>query len=114
MHELSIMTHLLDTVELEAQRAGATRICAVNLVVGERTSFIDDSLLFYFDTLTVGRMSEGAQLHIRRTPMRFHCATCDQEYSPGGAHFRCPRCDKPGQLTSDGSELLIESMEIET
>jgi hydrogenase nickel incorporation protein HypA/HybF len=113
MHELSIMAQLLDTVEAEARRAGASRVRSVNLVVGERTSFVDDALLFYFDTLTAGRLSEGARLHIRRTPMRFHCAACDEAYRPGTAHFRCPRCGQPGQLSSDGNELLIESMEID-
>ena len=114
MHELSIMSYLLDTVEQQAQQSGAQKVLAINLVVGDRASFVDDSLLFYFDMLTPGRLSEGAKLNIRRTPMRFHCATCDDEYAPEAGSFRCPTCGTVGQVTSDGSELLIESMEIET
>lgn len=114
MHELSVMTYLLDTVEEQARKAGASKVCAINLVVGERASFVDDSLLFYFDFLTPGRLCEGAQLIIRRTPMRFHCAGCQHYYEPASGHFRCPGCDRPGQITSDGREMLIESMEIET
>jgi hydrogenase nickel incorporation protein HypA/HybF len=114
MHELSVMSYLLDTVDAEARKAGATKVLSVNLVVGERASFVDDSLLFYFDMLTPGRLSEGAQLCIRRTPMRFHCAVCNDDYAPAADHFRCPRCNTPGQVTSDGTEFLIESMEIET
>lgn len=114
MHELSVMTYLLDTVEEQARRAGARKVCAINLVVGERASFVDDSLLFYFDFLTPGRLCEGARLNIRRTQMSFHCASCGGDYAPAEGHFRCPRCDRPGQITSDGREMLIESMEIET
>jgi len=113
MHELSVMTYLLDTIEQQARIAGARRVLAINLVVGECTSFVDDSLLFYFDMLTPGRLSEGAQLKIRRTPMRFHCATCGSDYTPAGEHFRCPMCHTAGQLAG-GRELQIESMEIET
>jgi hydrogenase nickel incorporation protein HypA/HybF len=114
MHELSVMSYMLDTVEQQAQQSGARRVLAINLVVGERASFVDDSLLFYFDMLTPGRLSEGATLNIRRTPMRFHCAACDNNYAPAAGSFRCPGCGAIGQVTSDGSELLIESMEIET
>lgn len=114
MHELSVMTALLATVEAEARKAGAREVVAINLVVGERTSFIDDSLLFYFEALASGTCAAGARLNIRRTPMRFYCAACASTYQPGGGHFRCPSCGVAGQLTSDGGEFLIESMEIET
>lgn len=114
MHELSVMSYMLDTVEEQAHRSGARKVLSINLVVGERASFVDDSLLFYFDMLTPGRLCAGAKLNIRRTPMRFYCAACDCDYAPPIGSFRCPTCDAVGQVTSDGCELLIESMEIET
>ena len=114
MHELSVMSYMLDTVEQQAQQSGARRVLAINLVVGERASFVDDSLLFYFDMLTPGRLCESAKLNIRRTPMRFHCATCESDYAPATGSFRCPECGTVGQVISAGNELLIESMEIET
>jgi len=46
--------------------------------------------------------------------MRFHCATCDDDYAPATGSFRSPECGAIGQVTSDGCELLIESMGIET
>jgi len=114
MHELSVMTYMLETVEAHAQRIGAKKVLAINLVIGERTSIIDDSILFYFDALTPGTVAEGAHLNVRRTRMQFHCAACDADYTPSGADFQCPRCQTVGQVTDDGSELLIESMEVET
>jgi hydrogenase nickel incorporation protein HypA/HybF len=115
MHELSIMTYLLEAVEEQAQQLGASKVRSINLVMGERAG-MDDSLLFYFDLLTPGTLAEGAQLHIRRTTMRFHCEPCDSEYSPALSRgdFSCPRCGSVGRLTDDGSNLLIESIEIET
>ena len=113
MHELSIMTSILNTVDGQARSSGARKVRSINLVVGERTSFVDDALLFYFDMLTPGTLCEGAQLVVTRTPMRFHCRPCNQAYLPGGGHYRCPTCDTIGQLTSDGSELLLKSVEIE-
>jgi hydrogenase nickel insertion protein HypA len=114
MHELSVISYLIDTVEEQARAAGARRVLAINLVVGERTSFVDDSLLFYFDYLAPGRLCEGAQLNIRREPMRFWCEACSLTFTPAAGHFRCPNCGAPGRLTDEGRELLIESVEIET
>ncbi|MGI8858249.1 MAG: hydrogenase maturation nickel metallochaperone HypA [Thermomicrobiales bacterium] len=114
MHELSVMAYMLESVEAHAQRIGAKKVTAINLVIGERASIIDDSILFYFDALTPGTLAEGAQLNVRRTRMQFHCPTCDADYAPSGVDFRCPDCEAVGQVTDDGSEMLIESMEVET
>lgn len=107
------MSYLLEAVEQEAGKLGAQRVTAINLAVGERAG-IDDSLLFYFDMLTPQTVAEGAQLNIRRTSMSFACEGCGDSYAPRGSDFACPRCGSVGQVVSDGSELLIESIEIET
>lgn len=115
MHEFSIMSYLLEAVEEQARQLKARRVLAINLVLGERAG-IDDSLLFYFDQMTPGTITEGAILNIRRTTMKFHCAACDVDYSPvpARADFACPTCGKVGQLVDDASELLIESIEIQS
>jgi hydrogenase nickel incorporation protein HypA/HybF len=107
------MAYLLESVEEQARQHGARKVVSIQLVMGERASVIDDSLLFYFDLLTPGTLAEGARLAIRRTLMQFSCASCDRAYHPSGADFGCPICGQVGQVTSDGSELIIESIEIE-
>jgi hydrogenase nickel incorporation protein HypA/HybF len=114
MHELSIAVYLLEAVAEHAQQIGARQVLAINLVVGERAGIVDDSLRFSFELLAPGTLAEGAQINTRRTPMRFHCAGCDDDYAPAGETFRCPHCGVAGQVIDDGSELLIESIEIET
>lgn len=113
MHELSVMAHLLERVETHADRLAAQKVVAINLIVGERASIVDDALLFAFDLLTPGTVAEGARLIIQRPPMRFRCPPCDADYHPG-ADFRCPQCGTIGRDAGDGSELLIESLEIVT
>lgn len=113
MHEFSIVSYLLEAVEQEAQKREARRVTAINVAVGERAG-IDDSLLFYFDMLTPDTMAEGAQLNIRRVGMRFACHNCTDDYAPRGSDFSCPQCGTVGRMVDDGSQLLIESFEIET
>ncbi|MGI8643974.1 MAG: hydrogenase maturation nickel metallochaperone HypA [Thermomicrobiales bacterium] len=114
MHEFALMTHLLDAVESHARELEATRVVTINLAVGSRTGVVEDSFAFYFDMLTPGTVAEGAELNMHHTSMRFHCPACHQDYTPVQADFDCPGCHAVGQLTDDGSQLLIESLEIET
>ena len=114
MHELSVMTYLLEAVERKAGEIGARRVLAINLVMGERASVVDDSLLFYFDFLAPGTIAEGAALNVRRTPMLFFCTACARDYPWSGVNFDCPDCGQTGQVKEDGSELRIESIEVET
>jgi len=113
MHELSIMTYLLEAVKDKAQQLQANRVLAINLRAGERAGIVADSMAFYFDMLTPGTVVEGAQLNIRYTPVRFQCRQCDDDYSPANGAFDCPVCGATGQIIDDGSQLLIESIEIE-
>ena len=113
MHELSVMSYLLDEVVGEAQRAHATRVTAINLVIGERAGIVDEALQYCFGVLTSDTLAHGAQLNVTRTRMRFACRACASEYAPALTEFGCPACGVVGQLVSDGTELLIESIEVE-
>jgi len=113
LHEISVLTSILEIVNETARKAGAERVKTVYLIIGERANIIDDSLLFAFGVLSPGTLCEGAELKVTRTGMTFHCPTCEQTYTPNFGHFRCPVCDTPGQVTNDGRELLIESIEVE-
>ena len=46
MHELGIMTGVLDAVQTSAKQAGADRVLKVSLSVGEMTEAIEDALRF--------------------------------------------------------------------
>lgn len=113
MHEFAIMTQLLQAVEQKAQELNAAKVCAINLVVGERMGIVDDSLQFCFDMLTPDTVVAGATLNVRHVATRFLCGACAKTYAPGLADFRCPTCGAVGQITEAGSEFLIESIEIE-
>jgi len=114
MHEFSIVSHLLTVVESEVHKRDASKVRAINLVLGERSGIVDDSLKFYFEMLAAGTLVEGAQINVRRTPMRFHCDACGSDYIPSVADFCCTTCGAMGRVVDDGSRMLIESIELET
>lgn len=114
MHELSVTQSVLDIALAAARDANASRITTVDLLVGELTSFIDDSIQFYFDILSKGTPAEGAILRIRRAAARGTCGQCGHEFrAVAPLSPACPACGSGGVRIIGGGELRIESIEVE-
>lgn len=112
MHELAIAGYLMESVESEAERIGANRVCRIDLLVGDRLGIVDSSLAFCFELLSGGTVAEGAKLSVTHVPTRFRCAE-HGEYCRSGDSFECPRCRRVGEMTPGGGELLVQSLEVE-
>jgi len=113
MHELSITQNILAIVIEHAKRAGARRVTTINLVVGDLTGFVDDSIQFYFDILSPDTPAAGAQLTIQRIPPQVRCRACGQEFAPQNSNWACPQCSAIGGDILQGREFLVESIEVE-
>jgi len=112
MHELPVTEDILRIVAEHAQKAGAAHVTRINLVIGELTSFIDDSIQFYFEMLSPGTPAEGATLHFERVKTRFRCRQCAHEFEPEGRNWMCPSCSALGGDVIAGKEFYVESIEV--
>ena len=114
MHELAVTQSILEIVQRHARQAGAERVTAVNLVIGDLTGFVDDSIQFYFDFMTKDTVAEGAQLRFERIATRVHCHECGAEYTPPDTRlWACPECQALGGEIIAGREFSVSSIEIE-
>ena len=114
MHELSVTQSILDIAVKHAERAGAARILAINVVVGDLTGFVHDSIQFYFDFLSRGTLAAGATLNIERVPARARCRECGAEYHPPDTRlWSCPECGALGGEIVAGREFSVASLEVE-
>jgi len=113
LHELPVTEQILKIVLDRARGADARRVARVNLVIGDLTTFVDESIQFYFDFVSKDTEAEGATLHIRRIPARVRCHECETEFAPNGADWRCPRCGSLGGEVLAGRESYIETIEVE-
>jgi hydrogenase nickel incorporation protein HypA/HybF len=114
MHEMAVTQSIMDIVLRHGERAGAQRIVAVNLVIGELTGFVDDSIQFYFDFLSRDTLADGAQLRFSRVAARVRCHACGSEYAPPDSRlWTCPECDALGGEIMAGREFSVASIEIE-
>ena len=114
MHELSVTQSILDIVSRHAEKAGAKRVLRINLVIGELSSVVDDSVQFYFDFLGKDTVAAGAQLAFERLPVRVRCGACGQEWHPESADWNCPACNQQAQgHVVAGREFYVDSIEVE-
>ena len=113
MHELSVTQGMLEIALRHAQQAGAQRIIHINLVIGDLTSIVDDSIQFYFDFISQDTIAEGAQLVFQRTPATFRCRDCGNTFTPGERDFTCSNCGGMKVKVIAGNEFRVESIEVE-
>ena len=114
MHELAVTQSILEIVLRHAEAAGADRILSVNLIIGELTGFVDDSIQFYFDFLSKDTPAQDAQLIFERIPPRARCQECGADYTPPNSRlWTCPECGALGGDVIAGREFSVASIEIE-
>lgn len=114
MHELAVTQSILDIVLRHAEKADAQRILSINLVIGQLTGFVDDSIQFYFDFLTKDTPAQGAQLNFERVAARVCCPECGSEYTPPDSRlWTCPECGALGGEIIAGKEFFVASIEID-
>ncbi|MEI7849568.1 MAG: hydrogenase maturation nickel metallochaperone HypA [Chloroflexota bacterium] len=113
MHELPITQSLLKIALDNASKANATQITALNIVMGELASMMDDSIQFYWEIIAKDTIAEKAVLNFRRVPAQLQCITCAEKYHPEEKELVCPKCGGAGAKILAGEEFLLESIDVE-
>lgn len=113
MHEASVTEALVKLAGDEAKARGAIKVNAINLVVGETTGYMAESLEFYFRNLSKGTMLEGAKLNVTYVKPKIRCPSCGLLFERKMFSFDCPDCGAQGVMTSVGNEFYIDTMDIE-
>jgi len=131
MHELSVTESMLGVVLRHAQANNATKVSRINMVLGDMSTVMEESVRFYFDiiskeTIAEGAelnftrfdiisketIAEGAELNFTRTKLIGHCGVCGKEFEVVEFDFRCPECQGTETEIISGREFQVESIEI--
>ena len=113
MHELPITEQIIKIAEEHGQKARASKITRIRLVVGERSGYIGESIQMYFDIISKGTLCEGASLEIDPIKPKLLCPACGGLFERLPMRFDCPVCGADGEPTDIGREFFIDSIEVE-
>jgi len=110
MHELSLISALVEEVSRDANERGINRITTVSLAVGKRAHALPHALRFCFDLIKVDTIFADAQLIIEVVPPVFYCERCELSEVHESLWADCARCGLPA-VPVGGTELEIRGYE---
>lgn len=113
MHEMSIVSGILQIVEEQARAADARVINSIELEIGQLAGIELDSLNFCFEAARRDTLAESAELVIRDIPGRGHCPECQKDVP---VDFHLAVCRECGQALVDvfqGRELRVKSINVD-
>lgn len=113
MHEQGIVESLLALVLENAEKAKASRILKIYLVVGELSGVVEESVEFYFSFLSRGTIAAEAELFFMHVPAQLRCRKCGRIFTPEKMNFECPGCHEQQVEIYSGQELYVDSLEVE-
>jgi hydrogenase nickel incorporation protein HypA/HybF len=113
MHELPVAEHILELSLKAAQDANAKGILKIHLAIGQLSSFLDESIQFYWDIIAEDTIAKGAQLEFRRIQAKFKCLNCGLDYYITTDNFSCPSCTSDMVKLISGDEFILEAIDIE-
>ena len=113
MHELAVTESILNIAVRHATQANAVRVTSLQLVIGQLSSLVDDSVQFYWDMISAGTLCEGARLHFERRPAMLQCLDCAQTYALNRELTDCPNCHSARIKVVSGEEFYLDSIEVE-
>ena len=113
MQEFAVTQSILEICLRHAEEASAAKITDINLIIGQFSSIVDDSVQFYWDMIADGTIAHGAVLHFNRIPGEMTCRTCRHVFQPTDQTFECPSCGSIAVRITKGEEFRVESIDVE-
>lgn len=112
MHEYPITKRIIEVANEFAEKNNAVKVKRINLVVGDYSGYVADSVELYFEIIAEGSLCENAELNIERVVPRLKCGNCGELFIRRPFSFQCPACGGEGGPTEIGKEFYIKSIEV--
>jgi hydrogenase nickel incorporation protein HypA/HybF len=114
MHEMAIVSELLEEVLRVAESHQASHIQQVEVRVGALRQVVPEALRLGFEAASRGTLAEGAELKIAEEKIVAVCKACGCMFMPRPDDFVCPQCHQSEPRIVAGNDILLRSMTCET
>ena len=113
MHEVGIAQSILEIVEKEMKKNGASTVNRVRLIIGEFTGIVKEALEFALNIIKKNTSVQNAEFVIETIKLKTYCQKCDQTFvGKEESRFLCPECNGILNIV-EGKELQIDYIDVE-
>jgi hydrogenase nickel incorporation protein HypA/HybF len=112
MSEFQAVQAILQKAIQQAREQGASRIVNLSLVLGEASTYEEESIRSHWEGVSKGTSAEGAILRFRRVQAEVQCMACFTKYHPKDSKLVCPNCASVGAKILAGEEFFIEAVDL--
>ena len=93
MHEVSILSNVMDVVLMYAKESNVREVVSVTLVVGELRDVVDKLMKSCFQFLCRNTIAKDAALHMEKVPLKAQCNQCRLVFPAGIIWARSPQAN---------------------
>jgi hydrogenase nickel incorporation protein HypA/HybF len=113
MHELSVVANLFEILEEKVKEQNGKRIILVKLQIGALAGIVPELLATAFDIYKKDTIAAEAELKIKTIPLKVQCKDCQKVIIKDDFIFICDHCGSTNLETLEGTEMILEKMDIE-
>lgn len=113
MHEVSLAHAVWRQVTAEMEKHPGRRLMGVHVAVGALSGAAPELLEFALGLLVAESQWPQAAIDVRDEPVLLVCRGCGHEYPMDEMRLRCPACGSADIEPVRGTELRLESLEVE-
>jgi hydrogenase nickel incorporation protein HypA/HybF len=113
MHELSVVANLFEILEEKVREKKGKKIFSVKLQVGALAGVVPELLMTAFDIYKKDTIASEAELEIKKVPLKVQCKDCHKVMVKDDFIFICDHCGFTNLKTLEGTEMILEKMDIE-
>jgi len=123
MHEVSIVSTLVDAVIKELGKYRVTKVNSITVIIGDLTNLGEEQMSFAYEIVTRGTILEGSEFIIEHEPIELRCKSCgfegpakilkDPDFDTHSIPvLACPECGGPVDVIK-GQSCVVKCMDIE-
>jgi len=123
MHEVSVVTTLVDAVIEELKKYDVTKVNSITVTIGDLTNLGEEQMSFAYEIVTRGTILEGSEFIVEHEPIELECGSCgfkgpakilrDPDFDTHSIPIlACPECGGSVKVVK-GQSCTVKCMDIE-
>lgn len=113
MHDYHKAQDMVVFADARLKELGKSKVTKIFMTIGESSGYSAESVKMYFEEVSAGTPSEGAEVVVKAVKSMLECPKCGKSFPRKLGNYACPGCGTEGKPGRIGTEIVIEGIEAE-